>query len=120
MELLIPASMSMSIIWPVHNFLEQILILNPGNPSEIRSHNLCNPRTLSNPSQWRNCKPPLLLSVQPGTLGLFLERSPLDYGPPEVDRIWLWVYYNKVPIYPIFYLLKGNYMILNLLSTWAS
>ena len=23
--------------------------------------------------------------------------------------IWLWVCYNKVPIYPIFYLLKGDY-----------
>ena len=30
------------------------------------------------------------------------------YSPPEVDRIWLWVYYNKIPIYPIFYLLKGD------------
>ena len=27
-------------------------------------------------------------------------------SPPEVDRIWLRVYYNKIPIYPIFYLLK--------------
>ena len=25
------------------------------------------------------------------------------------DRIWLWVYYNKIPIYPIFYPLKGDY-----------
>ena len=30
-------------------------------------------------------------------------------GPPEVDRIRLWVYPNKIPIYPIFYLLKGDY-----------
>ena len=30
-------------------------------------------------------------------------------SPPEVDKIWLWVYYNKIPIYPIFYLLKGDY-----------
>ena len=22
--------------------------------------------------------------------------------PPEVDRIWLWVYCNKLPIYPIY------------------
>ena len=22
------------------------------------------------------------------------------YSPPEVDRIWLWVYYNKIRIYP--------------------
>ena len=29
-------------------------------------------------------------------------------SPSEVDRIWLWVYYNKIPIYPMFYLLKGE------------
>ena len=33
------------------------------------------------------------------------------YGRPEVDRIWLWVYFNKIRIYPIFYLLKGDYML---------
>ena len=27
-------------------------------------------------------------------------------NPPQVDRIWLWVYYSKIPIYPVFYLLK--------------
>ena len=31
------------------------------------------------------------------------------YSPPEVERIWLWVYYNKNPIYAIFYLAKGDY-----------
>ena len=31
-----------------------------------------------------------------------------SYSPPYVDRIWFWVYYNKVPIYPIFYLLKED------------
>ena len=33
----------------------------------------------------------------------------LSYSP--VDRIWLWIYYNKIPIYPIdsFYLYKGDY-----------
>ena len=31
------------------------------------------------------------------------------YSPPEVDRIWVWEYYNEGPIYPIFYLLKGDY-----------
>ena len=31
-----------------------------------------------------------------------------NYSPPEVDRIWLWVYYNKIPLYPMFYLLKGT------------
>ena len=34
-------------------------------------------------------------------------------GPSSVDRIWLWVYYNKIPIYPIFYLLKGDYRVSN-------
>ena len=32
-----------------------------------------------------------------------------EYSPPSVDRIWLWVYCNKIPIYPIFYLLKRDY-----------
>ena len=27
----------------------------------------------------------------------------------QVDRIWLWVSYKKIFIYPIFYLLKGDY-----------
>ena len=31
------------------------------------------------------------------------------YSRPEVDRIWLWVYDDKLPIYPIFYLLKRDY-----------
>ena len=31
-----------------------------------------------------------------------------SYSPPEVDRIWRWVYYNKIPIHPAFYLLKGD------------
>ena len=30
------------------------------------------------------------------------------YSPPQVDSIWLSVYYNRFPIYPIFYLLKGT------------
>ena len=29
-------------------------------------------------------------------------------SPPYVDRIWLWVYDNKIHI-PAFYLLKGDY-----------
>ena len=37
------------------------------------------------------------------TIGVYC----LVYSPPLVDRIWLWVYYNKIPIYPIFYLLEG-------------
>ena len=32
-----------------------------------------------------------------------------SYSPPKVDRIWVWVYSNKIPIYPIFYLLNGDY-----------
>ena len=31
------------------------------------------------------------------------------YSPPLVDTTWLWVYFYKIPIYPIFYLLKGDY-----------
>ena len=31
-----------------------------------------------------------------------------DYSSPEVDKIWLWIYYNKSPTYSIFYLLKGD------------
>ena len=30
------------------------------------------------------------------------------YRHPLVDRIWLWVCYSKIFIYPIFYLLKGT------------
>ena len=33
------------------------------------------------------------------------------YSPPQVDRVWLWVYSNKISIYPIFYLLKGDYRV---------
>ena len=42
-----------------------------------------------------------------GALKLRLEPQRL-YSPPEVDRIWVWVNYNENPIYPIFYLLKGD------------
>ena len=34
-----------------------------------------------------------------------------SYNPPQVNGIWLWVYYNKIAVYPIFYLLKGDYII---------
>ena len=40
----------------------------------------------------------------PSKIGL----PPKTYSPPEVDRMWLWVYQNKIPKYPIFYLLKGD------------
>ena len=36
------------------------------------------------------------------------------YSPPYVDRIWLWVIHDKIPIYPIFYLLKEDYSSKNL------
>ena len=29
-------------------------------------------------------------------------------SPPYIDRIGLWVYYNEIPIYPMFYVLKGD------------
>ena len=32
----------------------------------------------------------------------------LGFRPSFVDRIWLWVHYNEIPIYPIFYLLEGD------------
>ena len=43
--------------------------------------------------------------------GLFegLRFRGLGYSPPGADRTWLWVYYNKIPIYLIFYLLQGGY-----------
>ena len=31
------------------------------------------------------------------------------YSPPQVDRIWLWIDYNRIPTYSIFYLLTGHY-----------
>ena len=48
----------------------------------------------------------------PNVLKILLVNEPADgkdYSPPEVDRTWLWVYYKKIPIYPIFYLLKADY-----------
>ena len=35
--------------------------------------------------------------------------GPETCSPPQVDGIWLWVYYDKVAICRIFYLLKGDY-----------
>ena len=75
---------------------------------------------------------------QPQPMGCRLERAPQRCrgrsleaptpqlsSPPEVDRMWLWVYYNKIPIYPIFYLLKGDYPLkglegLRLMGFWES
>ena len=42
----------------------------------------------------------------------------LSYSPPEVDRIWLWVYHSKIPTYPIFYLLKGACKALEFKVSW--
>ena len=33
------------------------------------------------------------------------------YTPPEVDRMWLWVDFDQISIYPLFSLLKGDYML---------
>ena len=38
---------------------------------------------------------------------LIADKDPV-YSPPSVDRIWLWVCYNKIPIYPRFYPLKED------------
>ena len=61
--------------------------------------------------------PSLLVSVHPGfrIQGVQVPKlealilNPIPYSPPYVDRIWLWAYYNNIPLYPIFYLLKGDY-----------
>ena len=37
-------------------------------------------------------------------------RGFIGSSPPYVDRIWLWVYYKMIPLYPIFYLLVGDYI----------
>ena len=42
------------------------------------------------------------------------------HSPPLVDRISLWVYYSKVPIYLIFYLLKGDYYLGDGAATWVA
>ena len=47
-------------------------------------------------------------------------RNELTYSPPSVDRIWLWIYQNKIPIYPLFSLLKGDYMPSASLHVWEA
>ena len=37
------------------------------------------------------------------------EAGCLGEYPPEVDRLWLWVYDNMIPQHPMFYLLKADY-----------
>ena len=54
-------------------------------------------------------------SLREGSLMLgrkLLGRRRSSYSPPQVDRRWPWVRYNKIPIYPIFYLLKGDSIII--------
>ena len=46
-----------------------------------------------------------------GVSGLGFRWGFRAYSPPSVDRIWLWVDHNKIPIYPIVYLLKGDYRV---------
>ena len=50
-----------------------------------------------------------------GILGIWgsyyhIPNQQKSYSPPYVDRIWLRLYYNKIPIYPVFYLIKGDYI----------
>ena len=37
-------------------------------------------------------------------------RRELDIVPLKWMEYGFWVYYTKIPIYPVFYLLKGDYM----------
>ena len=41
--------------------------------------------------------------------GCYEHPTIIPHSPPQVERIWLWVYLSKTPIYPIFYLLKGDH-----------
>ena len=40
--------------------------------------------------------------------------------PPSADRIWFWVYYNKIPIYLISYVLKGGYILQRALTPYPT
>ena len=42
-----------------------------------------------------------------GFLGHKLKQN---YSLPQVDRTWPWVCSSKITIYPIFFLLKGDYV----------
>ena len=55
------------------------------------------------------CKLPNLPGMPSTTKCRAKDRIGKPYSPPEIDRIWLWVCYKKIPKYPIFYLLKGDY-----------
>ena len=56
--------------------------------------------------------PKLCLSTRWGLVG---NERKIEYSPPLVDRMWLWVYYNKIPIYPISYLLTGDCICIRIL-----
>ena len=45
------------------------------------------------------------------TIQHYRELGFRDIVTLEVDRRRLWVCYDKIPIYPIFYLLKGDYRV---------
>ena len=44
-----------------------------------------------------------------GQVAQSAQLNPEAYSPNQVDGIWFRRYYNKIPIYPIFYLLKGRH-----------
>ena len=47
---------------------------------------------------------------RPGSGRICSSRIPQQvYSPLELGSIWRWVYSNKIPIYPVFHLLKGDY-----------
>ena len=41
--------------------------------------------------------------------GAGLKGPEQDYSTRQEDRVWRWVYYNEIPICPMFYLLQGGY-----------
>ena len=63
--------------------------------------------------RWYTFECPMLVRGYHPITNMEPDQAPLAglvYSPPQVDRIWLWVCYTKIPIIcPIFYLLKGDY-----------
>ena len=43
------------------------------------------------------------------SIKLVANKTSASIQSPLVDRIWLWVYLNKIPTCPIFYVLKRGY-----------
>ena len=54
---------------------------------------------------WHHCPP----QTHGSCCGQAKRSQRVTYSPPSGDRIWLWANYNKIPMHPIFYLLKGDY-----------